>query len=1171
MLDERALIHRLESADPDELARMLQRPTAEEERVLRVHLGDERYARMHALALRRGASRSTAAPRGNVVVIHGIMGGELTVFNRRGRGDHVWAAAMRLITGGIRHLRLADDGRTSFDASLDVRATGIMKRHYGEQLLALSQEWNVRAFWFDWRKDLRVAAAELEARINGWFEPRAPVHIVAHSMGGLVARTFIKTYPERWASMWDDDSADDARLGGRLVMLGTPNHGSFAVPQIITGLEGMVRKLALLDLRHRTRDLLHIVNSFVGSYQMLPSPRVMPSMEALYRAETYGDLQVPQHHLDSARRHHDWLADAVDPERMVYVAGHDQPTLADIPDLGRVHDRAGYTLTRDGDGRVPHRLGLLEGVRTYYVREDHGALPQNRQITAAMGELLRTGETRLLPDAPPPRRDAAPTQAQLRAEWVGSEEAELAQLEAHVRRLRVRSVHVGDEPARVSQEERRAEDLLTRGFLSAADEHDGLATRVVAELLPAERIEIAVVHGGIEAPPAADGVPVDVLAVGHYIGVKPQAAELAIDRALTAAMGAAPEGDEGAAGVLADLSERGTLRGELGQPFFLPDPRPSDAPGGRLIAVAGMGVPGRFGTPELTVMARELCWALGRMGRLHLATVLIGSGNGNLTVRDAVAAWMRGIKYAITGTRQGERPRLQRITFVEHDPARVIEIMDAIAAEQQRMERRLAIEFTPPDEALRESLAAEALQREHERVARRDGRRRTGAEEREAAPTRVTITLNSGTYRFGAITADASIPERDVPLDPALVMRANDELAAEWAGEMQYERGRFMERLLVPEDLRAQLATGAPLVMLMDSTTARIHWEMVAQPDPLGAGAPAGTRAGGVDRLFLGTSRGFTRQLRTGFAPPPEPPPPPRRQLRVLVIADPAEDAHLPGAEEEGIEVADLLEGFNTAWSGLSDNRVEVVRLFGPREATRTNVLRHLMLRSYDVLHFAGHCVYDPLDPEGSGWIFTGGERLTARELNRIDRIPGFVFSNACESGITPDRSEERSAGLAPSFAEAFFRRGVTNFVCTAWPVDDLAARDFARTLYGGLLGVEALDASGERWLPVPPAPMHETMRAARLAVAEHPGGARCWGAYQHYGNPYFRFFERNSMLRDRSLTLSRETIASLLRRGPAAAPARAAKPKAAAKSTARASARRPAPETPAPAGEPAD
>src|SRR4029079_4936217 len=119
------------------------------------------------------------------------------------------------------------------------------------------------------------------------------------------------------------------------------------------------------------------------------------------------------------------------------------------------------------------------------------------------------------------------------------------------------------------------------------------------------------------------------------------------------------------------------------------------------------------------------------------------------------------------------------------------------------------------------------------------------------------------------------------------------------------------------------------------------------------------------------------------------------------------------------------------------------------------NLLRRLMLRSFDLLHFAGHCVYDPTDASASGWVFSNGERISANELRRIDRVPKFIFSNACESGITPDRSELRSAGLAPSFAEAFFARGVGNFVCTAWPVDDEAARTFAGRLYSELLGLE--------------------------------------------------------------------------------------------------------------------
>jgi hypothetical protein len=282
--------------------------------------------------------------------------------------------------------------------------------------------------------------------------------------------------------------------------------------------------------------------------------------------------------------------------------------------------------------------------------------------------------------------------------------------------------------------------------------------------------------------------------------------------------------------------------------------------------------------------------------------------------------------------------------------------------------------------------------------------------------------------------------------------------------------------------------------------------------------------------FFLGTSRGFTRQLRTTFAPPPEPPPPLFRTLRVLVVADPARDAHLPGAELEGTEVADLFEKFNSVYEGTR-NRVEVVRMFGPSEAKLTNVLREIMRRPYDVMHFAGHCVYDKENQSASGWIFSNGGRLTANELRRIDRVPRFIFSDACESGVTPDRTERRSVELPPTFAESFFARGVANFVCTAWPVDDGAARNFALALYAALLGMREfapkppvdLQRSGRGDLPPIDTParsmvMYEAMRYARLAIANAPGAARTWGAYQHYGDPFFRLLDPEALNRDSSI-----------------------------------------------------
>jgi hypothetical protein len=220
-----------------------------------------------------------------------------------------------------------------------------------------------------------------------------------------------------------------------------------------------------------------------------------------------------------------------------------------------------------------------------------------------------------------------------------------------------------------------------------------------------------------------------------------------------------------------------------------------------------------------------------------------------------------------------------------------------------------------------------------------------------------------------------------------------------------------------------------------------------------------------------------------------------------------------------------------------------VTRLFGPSQANRVAVLGELMLKPYDVLHYAGHCFYNADDPPASGWLFGRDQVLSAHELRRIDRIPKFVLSNACESGITPDRPEVRDPGLAPSFAESFFERGVANFVCTAWPVDDAAARLFALYLYASLLGLDFEDPDantpGGGWAGASlqirgtrdPVPMYKAMHRARCRVAALAGGARTWGAYQHYGNPYFRFFDphylepRRTPVRPKERTAAGKTI----------------------------------------------
>lgn len=637
-MNERAFLALLESANADELAQILRRPTADEERLLEVYFGTERLQRLRGLALATQRRGLRAPAKGNVVVLHGIMGGELTVYPNPQSSQFIWMNIPRLAIGAAGWLRMTANLHSQFD----VRATGILKKYYAEQILGLTYAgWNVKTFWFDWRQDLAGIADHLHQRITGWFGPSADVHLVAHSMGGLVSRTYILRHPSRWGKR------------SRLVMLGTPNHGSFAIPQVITGAYDTVRKLALLDLSHNLRDLCNILNGFPSSMQMLPSPLKMPEMDRMYRAGQWANWGVPQNILDVARASHDRLAKIVDGDRMTYIAGCNQVTKVGVSNWNRLDTSDSFTDSMAGDGTVPHLLGFLyEGstrIPTYFAECSHGALPTRSDVLAATDQILQ-GAKPNLPTSIPTRRGIAGAKKNAVAKRV-RETVEEETLRELSRRIRTRSRAVGDvHETPVSADEIRAGEILVRSLLqdesatteSPADTGSPITPSVAPKVSSASKqppisIALSISHGGIQGTSGALA-KADAISVGHYIGVAPQNAELAIDEAITAAleknkMGETPSENE----IITSLCRRGVIVGELGQNFLLPDPRDAK----RVIVIAGMGQPGMFREAELAVLTRELIWSLGRTGRKNLCTVLIGAGAGNLEAPDAVRASLR--------------------------------------------------------------------------------------------------------------------------------------------------------------------------------------------------------------------------------------------------------------------------------------------------------------------------------------------------------------------------------------------------------------------------------------------------------------------------------------------------------------------------------------------------
>ena len=213
-----------------------------------------------------------------VVVLPGITGSVL-----RRDGQDVWAmtargAASALLSLGrsLTTLELADDeaddGVTAPLLMPDLHLIpGLWKIDgYAGLLRWIIEHFevklgeNLQPFPYDWRRDNRLTAARLKDNAERWLHawrarsPDAKLVLVAHSMGGLVARYFLECLDG-----WRDTRA--------LLSFGTPYRGSLnALEFTCNGMRKAVGPFTLLDLSRAVR-------SFPSVYQLLP---IYPCVDA---------------------------------------------------------------------------------------------------------------------------------------------------------------------------------------------------------------------------------------------------------------------------------------------------------------------------------------------------------------------------------------------------------------------------------------------------------------------------------------------------------------------------------------------------------------------------------------------------------------------------------------------------------------------------------------------------------------------------------------------------------------------------------------------------------------------------------------------------------------------------------------------------------------------------
>ncbi|MFD7785736.1 CHAT domain-containing protein [Streptomyces nojiriensis] len=537
-------------------------------------------------------------------------------------------------------------------------------------------------------------------------------------------------------------------------------------------------------------------------------------------------------------------------------------------------------------------------------------------------------------------------------------------------------------------------------------------------------LNIAVVWGDIAQ------IPADLHVTGHYQSVVPAAAELALDRAISV----------DPRRTITEHTKLGWIEAQLGEVAYFPC---KEGPV-RCAAVVGMGPMGTLTERRAVQLYTSLlgeALGLGHVGTM--ATVLIGSGTGNLTVKQAARALVRG--FADTLAPLGPPappPRLTDVLLMEVDRLRAEQLHLALTDSaanlpQVRVVPGLREESGgelfgpsaavyalaaltglagptgaaapdgtpggpgppgPPEDVLHTVLAgfdANIQEKIREQLADLASVERTelsltvrrpAEAQDDAVPVRMSVQSGVGGLRWAALTGRATVPERLVPVDMDLLRELVDRLT-EPSVKDACELPDLLSRFVVPPDFQRLLTDDSTVLLELDRDTASVPWEFLAEIQ----------QAGVEKRDPLAIRTQLSRQLRTtysrvmteGLADGP---------LRALVIGDPGDPEkgfHLPGARQEALAVASRLKELGAKVS-LFVGAANSLRQPGVDPARRLDVLRVLLCGGNHIVHYCGHSDFD-LSGTGrrSGWVFADG-LLTAQELALLERPPLIVVANAC-------------------------------------------------------------------------------------------------------------------------------------------------------------------------------
>lgn len=967
-----------------------------------------------------------------VLILPGILGSTISV-----HGETIWLNLAQIMRGKLKELALNG-------ASTKGESNGIFWPTYLELSLKLRIEgFQAEYFHFDWRKSISEAGERLSKHLQSMVYGPESISIVAHSMGGLVVRSAMKKLGSQWVN----------KNINRIVLLGTPNFGSFAPALVLANDYPTVDWVQRLDLVSKSGSLVKdVFPTFTGLMEMLPESKNNQGLD-LFKTENYpskarfGRSQV----LKNASGLQARIAGGS--EKVWMIAGTGIETVVGLKVNKNEPTKFEKEISFRGDGTVPLALAELPHAKHRYCQVSHSSLPQNNQVILATIDILSKGET--------DRLFSSSAQIQHSARIRPATEEELRN-KPRVYNMELESASEALEPIlSMTGETEKSGDIVTLG----ADPNDfrlvGISQRpIVVGRKYQSRLDLTLLNGDV-----ADARGRAIM-LGVFKEVRPGGAAASIDQRM--------------GGVLADVFERRMFSANVGEVFVIPTSRNSLQTD--MVVLVGLGNFSNFTAKSLRSSVENATRTLLRCHVDEIVTVPMGGGSG-LSMRVLLESIVDGVQTAMKDTKG--RLSLRGLTIATNNTTD-FELLSNSALELASSSRFDSLELTLDHQIIRPTYG---------------GTRHIGSGQLAYRPASTYLVIrevsdpSSGKSKSRLLEmsllgtlSKATVLSKQTTVEESKLQKLLAEIQREREDQPTFfskipDLGQKLAEVILPPFVMKALSMSKPesLTVINDLWSSQIPWELMSIDDW------HFSSSGNVSRLYATSNMSIAKWLYQRRA---------SKDLKILLVINPTGD--LSGAEKEGRFIRQAI-------AQCKDAPPIEVNQITQAEATKERLKIEFSSGQYDIIHYAGHAYYDPENRSQSGIVCHKNEVLSGADLTSLESLPAMIVFNACESArvrakTLPQKKDTKTKQktVKPSaqalldqqvsFAEAFLRGGIGCFLGTYWPVGDNAAAIFASNFYGQLLKGQSVG---------------DSLKNARRQLFEEKQSD--FANYIHYGDPEFK------------------------------------------------------------------